>query len=435
MVKTLLLYDGKMSSAERIANRLSYLIGNAKVTELSEAPDDISAYGGFCFVFNFYGAVTAGKISSYLRANKTLLEGARIALIGIGFSDLGFMNYVVTAEKSTGLRGIEGYFLNNDAQALRVGTEIGKMMQAPSHAMDEDALFTQIDQFISSHNTLALASSTEDFVRCTPLEYLYTDHVFYIITEGGNKFRGIMENGRVSAAIFDPYTDMKLVKGLQINAEAKIIPAGSPEYLSIMEKKNISQEDLQRMPVTLFLIKLIPLRYEYLDTSLMQDGLDSHQMMTTQFQKETWQAGAAFHEAAAKAQPEETPEEETAQKTADTEAARKGSDEELRQDKEEMSAREARSIIHQVAGDAADHSADEANEEEADETMHRDMTEKEKDSLMDGLEDKITRFLRLHSDDEDDDYEYDGSLLDEDDELDDFEDFEDDDLEDDEDDL
>ena len=53
MIKTLLIYDGRMSSAERIADKLCYLIGNAMVSEITEAPSDLTPYDGFCFVFNF----------------------------------------------------------------------------------------------------------------------------------------------------------------------------------------------------------------------------------------------------------------------------------------------------------------------------------------------------------------------------------------------
>ena len=90
MVKTLLLYDGKMSSAERIAKKLCYIIGNARVAEITEAPEDLSSYGGFCFVFNFYGSLTTGKTKNFLVANRELLTEKRIALVlttgGTGFA-------------------------------------------------------------------------------------------------------------------------------------------------------------------------------------------------------------------------------------------------------------------------------------------------------------------------------------------------------------
>ena len=61
MIRTLVFYDGKMSSAQRISSQLSYMIGHTKTAELEEAPEDLSPYGGLCFVFNFYGPVTAEK--------------------------------------------------------------------------------------------------------------------------------------------------------------------------------------------------------------------------------------------------------------------------------------------------------------------------------------------------------------------------------------
>ena len=105
MVKTLLLYDGKMSSAERIAKKLCYIIGNARVAEITEAPEDLSPYGGFCFVFNFYGSLTTGKTKNFLVANRELLSEKRIALVGIGFSDLGYAKYIVDMQEVVGDSG------------------------------------------------------------------------------------------------------------------------------------------------------------------------------------------------------------------------------------------------------------------------------------------------------------------------------------------
>ena len=35
--------------------------------------------------------------------------------------------------------------------------------------LDADALYSWIDEFLSSHKVLALATATKDFIRCTPL--------------------------------------------------------------------------------------------------------------------------------------------------------------------------------------------------------------------------------------------------------------------------
>lgn len=60
--------------------------------------------------------------------------------------------------------------------------------------MEQDAIYDWIDSFLSSHKVLALATGTEDFIRCTPLEYTWHDGSLWIFTEGGLKFKGLYTN-------------------------------------------------------------------------------------------------------------------------------------------------------------------------------------------------------------------------------------------------
>ncbi|MDO4614969.1 MAG: pyridoxamine 5'-phosphate oxidase family protein, partial [Lachnospiraceae bacterium] len=293
-MRTLLLYDGKMSSAERIAYKLCYLIGNTYVTDITEAPKDLSGYDSFCLVFNFYGTLTAGRTKNFLADHKEELKGKKIALVGIGFSDLGFARYSVDMQAIVGTGDIEPVFVADERQAVRAGFEIAKSLHVVKGKLEQKDLEARIEAYIADHNTLALATASEGFVRCTPLEYMYRDNCFYIITEGGKKFRGIFDNGNVSMAIFDSYSDMDSVKGLQIYGSAAVVAIDSDEYLEIMAAKGMKREQLAKLPVTMFVIKIKPLQFELTDASLKSEGFDTHQMMNTEFQIENWKAGAAF---------------------------------------------------------------------------------------------------------------------------------------------
>ena len=68
-----------------------------------------------------------------------------------------------------------------------------------------EELLKKIDQFISGHNTMALATGYDTFVRCTPVEYNYYDGFFYIFAEVGKKFIGLEKNPHVSFSVFEPY--------------------------------------------------------------------------------------------------------------------------------------------------------------------------------------------------------------------------------------
>ena len=294
MTRTLILYDGKMSSAERCAERLCYVIGSAKTVEIDEAPSDLSVYDGVCFVFNFYGSVTAGKTKSYLEKWREVLKDKRLAVVGIGFSDLGYTKYIVDMEKEVGLEGLASYFVFNDSQTTRTGYEISRYMRTKAKAMEEDRLMEEIRSFVSSHTTLALATAADGYIRCTPLEYTFLDDVFYISTEGGSKFRGIIENGRVSAAIFNPLTKLTEGASLQLLGEAESVPVNSPEYKVAMTAKHITEEKLSALPVTVFLIRLTPLRYEFINADFLNLGYDSRQLLNTKKEKKKRMEGEEF---------------------------------------------------------------------------------------------------------------------------------------------
>ena len=317
MIRTLLLYDGRMSSAERIADNLCYLIGNAMVSEITEAPEDLSPYDGFCFVFNFYGAVSAGRTRAYLAKNRDALEGRRIIMVGIGFSDLGYTKYVSDSEQMTGISSISGIFISSESETIRIGYEISRILHEPVREVEEHKLTEKIETFIRQHRSLALATAAAGYLRCTPLEYMYLDHVFYVITEGGFKFRGILENGDASAVIYDERTDVSdRFVSLQILCKAAPVPVGSDEYYTAMAAGGMTREKLGAMPITLFLLKIVPLRYEYLDSDLMREGYDIKQILDTEYRRKTWEAGAAYassEEAMEAAKASEKLKEEAAQ--------------------------------------------------------------------------------------------------------------------------
>lgn len=291
MIRTILLYDGKNTSAERIANNLSCLVGFARVADINEPVTDLKGCTGCCLIFNYYGVVTSGNIIRFLADNSTTLQDKRVAVVGIGFSDTGFMKFLTDLGNKTGVRNAEGFFISREDQAPSIGTEIGKMMRAPLKPMPEELLAERIEAYIRGHNTLALATMAKGYIRCTPLEYLYLNGVFYIITEGGNKFRGILDNGQVSAAIFDPFDPQGATKGLQVTGEARMIPVDSDEYLDVLHARGVTDRQLQMLPVTLFLVKIIPFNYEILDSTFAKDGYDSRQFMNTKYRQEIYEEG------------------------------------------------------------------------------------------------------------------------------------------------
>ena len=444
MANTLILYDGKLSSTERVANSLGMIIGNVCIAEISEAPEDISPYDGFCFIFNFYGALTAGKTRQYLTANREAMVGRRIALVGMGFSDNGFTKYVVDMEDAVGEGiSITGMFISDENQVFESGFQVARMFRAPWNEMDPDELTNIIDEYIKAHTTLALATAGKGNVRCTPLEYNYKDGVFYIVTEGGLKFRSLLSNDDISAAIFEPYDgSMDHIYGLQFSGKAVIVERGSDEYWEVLSQKHVTREACENLPVELFIVRIIPLRYEFLCSKFNEDGYDAKQFVNTKFAKQRWEDGVAFaketvdHEAVARremaekaAAAEKAIEKNTRSisfteiqevkkpyDSSDIEALLK----EAEEPSDEVDAEPAESPAKAEAEDGADLFP--ANEEAGGDTDDADETSDDFDELEDDLDD--------FDDDENDDFEYDfDDDFDEDDE-DEFEDEPDDEFED-----
>ena len=146
-----------------------------------------------------------------------------------------------------------------------------------SVAMKPEALFSRIEAFLSSHNTCALATASEDMVRCTPIEYNYLDGCFYLFSEGGLKFWALKENKRVGLAIFDSYEGFGKVRGLQVEGEAAMIEPFSEEYLKLMEHKKIPVEAMKKMEHPMNLIRITPMAYDYLDSALKDEGVGVRQ--------------------------------------------------------------------------------------------------------------------------------------------------------------
>jgi len=143
--------------------------------------------------------------------------------------------------------------------------------------MDRETLLNRMEEFILAHNTCALATGCGDFVRCTPIEYSYQDRKFWMFSEGGLKFHALEKNANVCLAIFDSYTGFGKLGGMQISGTAKIVEPWSEKYLDLLALKKIPAESLKKLPQTLHLIQVTPVRIDFLCSEFKKLGFDSRQ--------------------------------------------------------------------------------------------------------------------------------------------------------------
>lgn len=154
------------------------------------------------------------------------------------------------------------YWEQKDAQAIQ---------------MERSSLLKKMEAFILAHNTCVLACGNGDFVRCTPIEYTYKDHTFWMLSEGGLKFQALEGNSNVCLAIYDAYEGFGKLGGMQVTGKAELIEPWSAEYLELLAFKKIKAENLKKMPHVLYLIKIIPSRIDFLWSGFKKEGYDSRQ--------------------------------------------------------------------------------------------------------------------------------------------------------------
>lgn len=114
-------------------------------------------------------------------------------------------------------------------------------------------------------------------VHCTPIEYNYINGNFYLLSEGGLKFRGLYANKNVSLAIYKPYQGFGKLAEMQIMGKAQIIEPFSDEYNKILEYKKIPKTAIEKMPHPMNLIKVTPMEIDFLNSKFKEEGCDSRQ--------------------------------------------------------------------------------------------------------------------------------------------------------------
>lgn len=112
-----------------------------------------------------------------------------------------------------------------------------KIKDASDEKMDRDTLLKEIEQYIKSNNTCALATGSGEFVRVTPIEYTYHDGAFWMFSEGGEKFKALEKNKNVCLAIYDKYEGFGKLKGMQVTGTAEVVDYFSEEYIAAVLHK------------------------------------------------------------------------------------------------------------------------------------------------------------------------------------------------------
>lgn len=143
--------------------------------------------------------------------------------------------------------------------------------------MPEKELKKAVEEYINANNTCALATGTDDYVRCTPIEYSYHDGKFWMFSEGGEKFIGLEKNKNVCLAIYDKYDGFGNLKSIQVMGMAELIEPFSDAYNAHAQIKKIPIEALKKLASSMNLISVMPVKIEALFSEFKKAGYSSRQ--------------------------------------------------------------------------------------------------------------------------------------------------------------
>lgn len=311
MKTTLIIYESHHGSAKKAATILGTIIGNTKVYPVDEAPTTIN-FNNLVAVFGFYGPGTAAETMAYLSKIKNQIAEIPMAVVGIGLAERDLPGFCEKIRDTLGGKAFEAYFSEGElriekltaeertllehfykkygmtledkgnfdvASLAEIAGELALKYRMPEKPMPKKVLKEKIEAFVTSHNTLALATGTDDWVRCTPLEYIYLDERFYVITEGGLKCKGLWQNENISAAIYDEYHTMANLKGMQVTGKATCVEIMSDEYQKVLLKRQLPLKKIDALPINLYLIRITPVKYEILNSDFKKDGFDVKQIL------------------------------------------------------------------------------------------------------------------------------------------------------------
>lgn len=308
---TLILYESKYGTGKTVANTICPILGPAKSFDIEEAPQDIKYYSNIVLIFSLYGRNNCEKILKYIENNKIDFSKKRVAIVCIGLNKQDGLNELnkiksIINKGDAFIEFIKGeMFISklsdddkdkikvfcskvgmpfgdlgkyDDNHVLELGKNLREYFNTPQFIPPANVTKKEIETFLTNKNTCTLVTGCDGFIRATPLEYEYYDGKIYIISEGGLKFVGLSKNKNVSLCIYEDYTNMNNLCGLQISGEAEIIQPWCEEYLEVLNRKDLKIENISKLPFDMNIIKIIPNKYEFLYSKFKKLGFDAKQI-------------------------------------------------------------------------------------------------------------------------------------------------------------
>lgn len=146
--------------------------------------------------------------------------------------------------------------------------------------LSREAIEKLITEFMNMQGTCVLATCSDNNPRASTVEFFPLGTTIYILTEGGWKLDNIKKNPNVAIAISAPFAGWEHLKGLQVTGIAEIGGKSSQIFQEATEAyRTRRRQENAHLPDFMKVIKIIPTKMEYIDTSLPAKGFRMKQVI------------------------------------------------------------------------------------------------------------------------------------------------------------
>jgi nitroimidazol reductase NimA-like FMN-containing flavoprotein (pyridoxamine 5'-phosphate oxidase superfamily)/flavodoxin len=312
MQKTLILFESKHSSTEETAKILALILGPAKTCPVDKFKDRFMGFDLFVIGTPILSGEIDPKIAQFVQNNIPWLKDKNTALFCLcldpgegeaalerlrrllGHKVIGWKAFGGTQEldkleeeagqtlkafyEKTGLP-LESVDSSLKEDIVEFALELKRARDRLARSMSSEELKPYVEDFLKKHNTCTLSTASAGRARATPIEYSYHDGKLYMLSEGGEKFAGILLNSRVSLAVYDDYQGMDKLAGMQITGRASLVGPGDQEYQDVLRLEGHSPEKIAALPFALNMIRVEMERVEFLNADFKKMGQDVRQVL------------------------------------------------------------------------------------------------------------------------------------------------------------
>ena len=310
MNSTLIIYESKYGTTQKVAHILSLILGPSKLCNIEEKVPDVNIYENIVIAFPLYEEKSAHHIITYFKDHIYDFSKKKVCIVSVGLSKSDGIKYGLRLKDLIKKNDIYYHFIKGqlvieklddkdkislesyckkikipfvdmgkfeDKKVINAGIKIKEYFDRPKNEAPREVIRKEIEEFIKENNTCSISTGYEDFLRSTPIEYEYFQGNFYFISEGGLKFVGILQNKNISVSIYENYTDMNHLNGLQISGEVELLDYWSSEYEKVLKLKKIGVDRFKNLPISMNIIKVKPSKFEFLYSKFKEMGYNIKQ--------------------------------------------------------------------------------------------------------------------------------------------------------------